>query len=80
MYGKVWDRSQCSKVGLSSLRLIRVAMTVVNKCCEIVNLPYLMLGKQLIRQLPQMQPAKGRMLEGTVVEIKAVYVNVCLNR
>ena len=57
MNGKVWDRSQRSKVGLLSLRLIGVTMPVANKRCEIVNLTYLMLGKQRncsFRQLAQM--------------------------
>ncbi len=41
MNGKVWDSSQCPKIDLLSLRLIRVAVSVVNEGCEIVNVPYM---------------------------------------
>ena len=53
-----------------------VAWAHIEPCREVADSVDRVLGKEGLCQLPQVEPSEWRVLQGTVVEVEPVYVQV----
>ena len=76
MDGQVWNGPQGAKVGLLPLRLSRIVRTARDNSGEVAYPVYLVTTQQQLRELANIQPPIRGTAQGTIVEIKAINVDV----
>ena len=72
-----WDCSERSQVELLPYWLIQVAGAGRDKCGEILDLPNCVSRNKKLTEFLRVEPAKTRIAQRSIVEVEAVYVDVC---
>ena len=73
---QIWNGQQGAKISLLPLSLSRIVMTAGDSCGEVAYPAYLAIGQQQLHQLADVQPSIVGTLQGTIVEIEAINVDV----
>ena len=79
VYREAGDRLQRAQVGCLPLWLLRIAWQRIDACGEVADPLNVVLGEDQFTQGLEVEPAVGRSLDGSIVKVEPVDVNVCTN-